>query len=173
MADGMRDRSDLKIGVFLIVFCGVVFYETFGLTSHFLLPIGPSFLPRVWLALLGFLSLLLVVGELRRAWSPVSEKQTKPADERQIAKLIEQWLKHYRLVIYSLAIFLAYILSLYVLGFLLSTILFLALLQWILSPRQLKQLPLLLVISVVSASVIYLIFQKYLYVFLPEGMLFQ
>ncbi len=169
----MRNRSDLIIGVLLLVFCGVIFYETFGLTRHFLLPIAPSFLPRVWLALLGFFSLLLVIGELRSGRSPGLDSQTKPAEERQIAKHIEQWLRRYRLVIYSLAIFLTYILTLYLLGFLLSTMLFLALLQWILSPRQLKQLPLLLVISVVSASVIYLIFQKYLYVFLPEGMLFQ
>ncbi|MFQ5850687.1 MAG: tripartite tricarboxylate transporter TctB family protein [Candidatus Binatia bacterium] len=169
----MRKRSDLIIGVLLLVFCAVVFYETFGLTSHFLLPIGPSFLPRVWLALLGFFGLLLVIGELRTGRSSVSDNQTERAEEREVARLVKQWFNHYRLVIYSLGTFLAYILSLYVLGFLLSTVLFLALLQWILSPRQLKQLPLLLLISVISASVIYWIFQEYLHVFLPEGLLFQ
>jgi hypothetical protein len=169
----MSNRSDLIIGVLLLGFCGVVFYETLGLTSHFLLPVGPSFFPRVWIALLGFFSLLLVASGLRRTPSSVSGRGEEPAEEAVVAQSVRQWLKHYRLVIYSLALFLAYIVSLYVLGFLLSTMIFLASLQWVLGPRELKQLPLLLFVSVVSAYVVYRIFQGYLHVFLPEGMVFQ
>ena len=169
----MSKRCDLIIGLLLLVFCGVVFYETFGLTSHFLLPISPSFFPRVWIALLGLFSLLLIVSNLRRGKSSVGNAPAEPVEESRVAEFIKQRIKHYRLVIYSLATFLAYILSLSVLGFLFSTMLFLALLQWILGPRQIRQLPFLLVISIVSAYAVHWIFQGYLHVFLPEGILFQ
>jgi hypothetical protein len=62
--------------------------------------------------------------------------------------------------------------SLILIGYLTATFLFVLGLSWSIGPRDVREIPKLTAIAIGTALATYLIFEKYLYVFLPRGMLF-
>jgi hypothetical protein len=79
---------------------------------------------------------------------------------------------NYRRVLWGFLIFLGYVACLDLIGFVTSTFLFILGMSWAVGPRKARELPKLFAVAAGTALVCYLLFEKYLYVFLPRGLLF-
>jgi hypothetical protein len=144
------------IGLGLLVFTGWL-YSTLGkIPANPLVPISPAFYPRFLLILTFLLSLALVVqdlsGQIKR------ERGT-----------YTNWLKPYQPTLLCFGVFGLYVLLIPKLGYLLSTILFVSSLQWLLGQPLWRRLPGSLLIGIGTSLVTYMVFEKYLHVFLPRG----
>ena len=146
------------IGVGLLVFSGWLYANLDKIPANPLVPIGPAFYPRFLLLLTLLLSLALVVQDVLAHLK--QEKKEKGA--------FINWL-NYQSTLLSFAVFGAYVLLIPKLGYLLSTILFVTALQWLLGKPLWRRLPGSLSIGIGTSLITYMIFEKYLHVFLPRG----
>jgi FtsH-binding integral membrane protein len=153
-------RQDLGIGLGLLIACGVLYWQAGSIPTPPFVPFGPAFYPRVILILLAGLSVWLVLEAVAGRRTPARAMAASgPAP-------------NYRLVVLSFAVFFAYVLGLSTLGYVASTTLFVLALSWVLGPRNPRDLPKLLALALGTAAVTFVVFEKYLYVFLPRGVLF-
>ncbi|MEK6600892.1 MAG: tripartite tricarboxylate transporter TctB family protein [Candidatus Binatota bacterium] len=146
------------IGVGLLAFSGWLYANLDKIPANPLVPIGPAFYPRFLLLLTLLLSLALVVQDVLAHLK--QEKKEKGA--------FINWL-NYQSTLLSFAVFGAYVLLIPKLGYLLSTILFVTALQWLLGKPLWRRLPGSLSIGIGTSLMTYVIFEKYLHVFLPRG----
>ncbi len=125
------------------------------------LPLGADFYPRVLLVVLAAGALLLLVVDILR-------------HRRQGVTRAE--LPRFRDVPHTIpaifAAFAGYVFLMPILGFLLATLAFVAVAQVLLGPHRLRDLPRIALVAVGAATVTYLVFERYLHVFLPRGLLF-
>ena len=154
-------RRDTGIGLGLLAFCGVLYWQTGAISTPPFVPIGPAFYPRVLLLLLAALAVWLLVENILRGRGP-SQGVKKPEGPPP----------NYRRVLLGFLVFLAYVASLNIIGYMTSTFLFILGLSWSVGPRDRRGLPKLIGVAFGTALVIYLVFEKYLFVFLPRGWLF-
>jgi putative tricarboxylic transport membrane protein len=153
-------RRDPAIGIGLLVFCGVLYWQAGLVPVPPFIPIGPSFYPRVMLIFLAGLAVWLIAEALfkKRAPAPASKKPAGPAP-------------NYRRVLWGFLLFLGYVVCLDLIGFVTSTFLFILGLSWAIGPRNVREIPKLVAVAAGTVLVCYLLFEKYLYVFLPRGLL--
>jgi hypothetical protein len=143
----------LSIGLFAL---------TFGLPPATVVPIGPAFYPRVVIALLGALSVILIVMDLRAARARAGTA-TVPAAAAAAGP-------NYRLVLATFIEFGLYIALLPLIGFRLATFAFVVALQVTLEwPRSPKHWALTLAVAIGTSAVCYIVFEDYLSVLLPRG----
>jgi putative tricarboxylic transport membrane protein len=154
-------KRDTGIGVGLLAFCGLLYWQAGLVSAPPFVPIGPAFYPRVILILLAGLALWLISEDLLRK-PPSVKKAAKPTGT----------VPNYRKVLVGFFVFLGYVAGLSLIGYLTATFIFVLGMSWIIGPRNVRQLPKLAAIAVGTALATYLIFEKYLYVFLPRGLLF-
>lgn len=154
-------KRDAGIGVGLLAFCCLLYWQAGLVSAPPFVPIGPAFYPRVILILLAGLSLWLIAEDLLRR-RPLAKGAAKPAGTAP----------NYRKVLLGFIIFLGYVAGLSLIGYLTATFLFVLGLSWSIGPRNIRELPKLIAIAVGTTLATYLVFQKYLYVFLPQGLLF-
>ena len=154
-------RRDTGIGVGLLAFCGLLYWQAGLVSTPPFVPIGPAFYPRVILILLAGLAVWLIAEDLLQRRAPAREaaKSAGPAPD-------------YRKVLLGFIVFLGYVAGLSLIGYPAATVLFVLTLSWSIGPRNVRELPKLIVIAIVTTLATYLIFEKYLYVFLPRGLLF-
>ena len=152
---------DTGIGVGLLVFCGILYWQAGLVSVPPFIPIGPSFYPRVVLVLLAGLAGWLIVEDTlkRRRGAKEAKKPAGPAP-------------NYRRVLIGFLVFLGYVACLDLIGYVASTFLFVLGLSWAVGPREFREMPKLVAVAIGTALVTYLVFEKYLYVFLPRGLLF-
>jgi putative tricarboxylic transport membrane protein len=152
---------DGGIGLGLLGLCGLLYWQSGGIPTPPFVPVGPAFYPRIILILLAALAVWLILGDaLARPRRP-----GRPAT-RAASPL------NYRLLVICFIVFGAYVVGLSLLGFLLATFLFVLALGWIMGPHQVRELPKLAAVAIATSVATYLIFEKYLHVFLPRGRLF-
>lgn len=154
-------KRDAGIGVGLLTFCGLLYWQAGLVSAPPFVPIGPAFFPRVILILLAGLAVWLIAEDLFRRRSP-ARRAVKPAGPAP----------NYGKVILGFIIFLGYVAGLSLIGYLTATFLFVIGLSWSIGPRNIRELPKLIAIAVGTTLATYLVFEKYLYVFLPQGLLF-
>ena len=154
-------RRDAGIGVGLLAFCGLIYWQAGFVSAPPFVPIGPAFYPRVVVILLAGLALWLIAEDILRGRAP-ARKAIKPAGPAP----------NYRKVLLGFIVFLGYVAGLSLIGYLAATFLFVLGLSWSIGPRNVRELPKLVAIAVGTVLATYLIFEKYLYVFLPQGLLF-
>ena len=154
-------RRDTAIGVGLLVFCGILYWQAGLVSVPPFIPIGPSFYPRVVLVLLAGLAVWLIVEDTlkRRAPAKAAKKPAGPPP-------------NYRRVLIGFLVFLGYVACLDLIGYMASTFLFVLGLSWAIGPRNMREMPKLVVVAAGTALATYVIFERYLYVFLPRGLLF-
>jgi hypothetical protein len=113
------------------------------------------------LIFLGGLAVWLIAEDLfkKRTIAGEEKKATGPAP-------------NYRRVLWGFLLFLGYVACLDLIGFLTSTFLFVLGMSWAIGPRKVREIPKLSAVAAGTALVCYLLFEKYLYVFLPRGLLF-
>lgn len=152
---------DGGIGLGLLGACVVLYWQTGAIPTPPFVPLGPALYPRIVLILLAALAVWLILADiLARPKGP--QVQSKPAASRP----------NYRLVLICFVVFGGYVIGLSLLGYLLATFLFVLGLGWIMGARQTRELPKLLALAAGTTLATYLIFEKYLHVFLPRGLLF-
>ncbi len=154
-------RRDTAIGAGLLAFCAFLYWQAGLVSAPPFVPIGPAFYPRVILVLLAGLAVWLIAEDLLR----------RPAPARKTGKAAGP-VPEYRKVLLGFTIFLGYVAGLSLIGYLAATFLFVLVLSWSIGPRNVRELPKLVVIAIGTTLATYLIFEKYLYVFLPQGVLF-
>jgi putative tricarboxylic transport membrane protein len=152
---------DTSIGVGLLALCGLLYWQAGLVSVPPFIPIGPSFYPRVMAIFLAGLAVWLIAEDLfkKRTSARETKKATGPAP-------------NYRRVLWGFLIFLGYVACLDLIGFVTSTFLFILGLSWAIGPRNAREIPKLFAVAAGTALVCYLLFEKYLYVFLPRGLLF-
>lgn len=152
---------DSGIGFGLLALCGVLYWQAGTISTPPFVPIGPAFYPRIVLVLLAGLAVWLILEDVlaarRRATRAATTSEPRP---------------HYRLVLTCFLVFGGYVVGLSFLGYSLATFLFVLGLGWILGPRQIQALPKLLLSAAGTTVATSLIFERYLHVFLPRGLLF-
>jgi putative tricarboxylic transport membrane protein len=150
------------IGVGLLAFSGWLYANLHKIPANPLVPIGPALYPRIILLLTILLSLILVIQGLVAPQTDQTEKNKESTSS-------ESWLKKYRPTLLAFLVFGLYVLLLPKLGYLLSTVMFVTALQWLLGAPSLRRLPGSLVVGVGTSLATYVVFEKYLHVFLPKG----
>jgi putative tricarboxylic transport membrane protein len=75
-------------------------------------------------------------------------------------------------VLVGFVLFLAYVVALSAIGYLAATFLFVLGMSWAMGPRTTRELPKLAVVALGTTVITFLVFEKYLHVFLPRGVLF-
>ncbi len=152
---------DGGIGLGLLGLCGLLYWQTGGIPTPPFVPIGPAFYPRITLILLAALAVWLILGDaLARPRRP-----TRPGTPSASPL-------NYRLVVLCFIVFGGYVIGLSLLGFLLATFLFVLALGWLMGPHEYRELPKLAAVALATTVLTYLIFEKYLHVFLPRGLFF-
>jgi len=152
---------DVGIGIGLLAFCGFLYWQAGLVSVPPFIPIGPAFYPRAVLILLAGLAMWLIVEDLLKGQAPArgAKKPAGPAP-------------NYPRVLLGFFVFLGYVAALDLIGFLTSTFIFVLGLSWAMGPRNVREVPKLVAVAIGTALVNYLIFEKYLHVFLPRGVLF-
>ena len=152
---------DASIGFGLLGLSGLLYWQA-GLTpTPPFVSIGPAFYPRVILILLAGLAVWLIAEDIlrRRVPSPRVKRPAGPTPD-------------YGRVVLAFFVFLGYVAGLSLLGYLAATFLFVLGLSWAIGPRNIREIPKLVAMAIGTALVTFLVFEKYLYVFLPRGWLF-
>ncbi|MFQ5847426.1 MAG: tripartite tricarboxylate transporter TctB family protein [Candidatus Methylomirabilales bacterium] len=156
--------GDLIAAAFLLIVAALFYVQSLGLPPPPpVLPdiLGTAIFPQVLAALLAILGMALAAQKL---------VQMRPGGIERPDPLT--LFREHHLILKSLLLFLLFVLLLQPFGFLIAATVFLIAGQWLLSPREWGYLPTVIAVSVGSTFAIYFFFQKFLFVFLPEGTLF-
>ena len=145
----------------------LLLFNTMGISTPPIVPLGPAFYPRILLALLLIMGMILFIFDISKQ-KPSGERK----EDKKKALKDEGWLIKYKKIIWGFVVFGLYILLIPIIGFYSTTAIVLVILQGLLGYKELKQLSLFFVISIVTTVCIYLIFEKYLMVVFPKGRLF-
>jgi hypothetical protein len=124
-------------------------------------PYGPAFYPRVILLVLGALAAWLIVQAImmRPGGTGTESGRTEPFSGSGKARV-------------GFAVFFAYVVALSLIGYLAATFLFVLGMSWVMGPRRARELPKLGAVALATTVVTYLVFERYLHVFLPRGFWF-
>ena len=135
---------------------------TRGLPQSPFVPIGPDFYPRIVLAIMAVLSVILIVSDLWR-----KRAQSTPASAEAVAA---PEIRNYRLVGVTFAVFAGYVILLPLVGYRIATFVFMVALQAVFEPpRSARRWMMVLISAFVTAALTYMVFQHYLSVLLPRG----
>lgn len=130
-----------------------LFALTFGLEGNPLVPIGPGFYPRIVLGLTAVLAAALVASDA------FSRKRIEPGPAA-----------NYGAVLLHFAVFGLYVAALPWLGFRIATFAYVAAANALLDlPRSVKGVFRVAALAVLTATVVYVVFEHYLSVLMPRG----
>jgi len=155
-------KADRYIGIILIIFSAFMYTQTFKFPPAMLGTLGAGFFPKILFTLLGLAGLGLIIGSF-------IQNKKRPLEKTFSLRVA---LQRHSLVILSFVLVFIYIVAMHFLGFLWATLGFMISLMWFLSPRKIKSLPLIIIISWGLTLFIYYSFLKLLQIFLPEGVVF-
>jgi putative tricarboxylic transport membrane protein len=158
---------DAVIALIIVATSILLLFNTMGIPTPPIVPLGPAFYPRILLALLLIMGMILFVLDISKRQLLGEGK----GDKKKALKDKEGYIR-YKKVIWSFIAFGLYILFIPIIGFYSSTAIVLVILQGILGYREPKQIPLFFMTSMITTVCIYLIFERYLMVVFPKGPLF-
>ncbi len=134
----------------------LLFWLTLDLKDSPLVPIGPGFYPRIVLGITAALGLWMLVGDFLGRAKQVSAPTAANAN--------------YAAVAMHFAVFGLYVGALPNLGFRLSTFLYIAVANALMDPpRGAKGWLRVVALALVTAAVVYIVFERYLSVLMPRG----
>ena len=146
-------------GLVCLVVSLAMLFMTLALPPASMVPIGPAFYPRIVLIVTAFLSLILVVMDVRAARGDVVAAPVSKGPA-----------PNYRLVLTTFVLFGLYIVFLPKLGFRISTFLFVFALQTALEwPTSPKRWLVVLLVALATSAICHFVFEDYLLVLLPRG----
>jgi hypothetical protein len=139
-------RRDTGIGLGLLAFCGLIYWQAGLVPAPPFVPIGPAFYPRTVSVILGGFALWLIAEDLLKRRAP-PKKTSGPAPA-------------YGRVAGGFAVFVGYVASLSILGYVTATFCFVLAMSWIAGPRRREELPKLIAVAAATTLVTYLVFEK-------------
>jgi hypothetical protein len=146
-------------GLVVLVACAVLYWLTLDLKTNPLVPIGPAFYPRIVIGVTAAFAVLVVLADAlaRRGRAPVA---SAPAAARP----------NYGLVALEFAVFGIYVVALPYLGFRVATFLYvIAAAAPLARPQGAGGWGKMIVLALITASLTYFVFERYLSVLLPRG----
>ena len=147
---------DGYIAAGVLALCALLWRQLAAVPANPLVPIGPTFYPRILLGVTGALAAALVISDLRVRRAPaVSGAPRVPARTRQA------------LIVFGASALYAFLMP--GIGFVAATILYVGGLAWTLAAPTLRRLPGAMVLGILTAAGAYLVFERYLNVFLPRA----
>lgn len=161
-------KRDLYLGIGFFLFSIGVWIASFSIKHLVVARIGSAFVPQLAAALLGVLSIVLILQSVHRAPKGSIAETTKTASlTEQETETASNRKKRVRL---TFLLILFYLIFLEPVGFLITTALYLFFQFWVLSRRK-PNLPLYGIIAVFTSVIIYYLFVKVFVLFLPAGIL--
>lgn len=148
-------------GLLLLGIAGLLAVQARQIPRSPFLSIGADFFPRVLLGILGAGAALLLARDVLRS-------RRKQGTQEKVARFRE--IPHS--VPSAFAAFAVYVFLMPTLGFFLATLTFVAVAQVLLGPHRPRDLPRIALVALGTAAGTYLVFERYLHVFLPRGVLF-
>jgi hypothetical protein len=144
--------KDIWMPISLIIVSLIFWCQSYSLPPARYDPLGSSFFPRLLLTLIIGLNVVDLFIQLLSKKSNDSSK-------------INYW-ETYKYIIYFLILIFLYLTIIYlgIINFAIVTFIFLLIFMWMLSPKKLNFLPMILLINVGILLIIYLVFVKYLWV---------
>lgn len=155
-------KADKYIGAILVAFSVFMYLQTFKFPPAMLGTLGAGFFPKILFTLLSCAGVGLIITNF-------TQNRKRPEEETFSLKVA---LRAHSLVILSFLLIFIYIVAMYYFGFLWATFGFMLSMMWLLGPRKIKNLPLIIIISGGMTFIIYYSFLKLLQIFLPEGIAF-
>lgn len=152
--------SDRAIGLLLLVFCGVMWSQTYAIRTPAFAQfqqLDSPFFPRLIIILLAICSAILLVrgtGRLVPAGGPAG-----------VVRVVRDG----RHVLVTLALFVLYVLAMPILGYVPATTVYLVAMQLYLRPRGPKGIAAVVLLSAVGSYALALVFTQFLHVVLPRG----
>jgi len=163
-------KADKSIGVLLILFSAFMYWQAGRLPAGTFGTGGADFVPKIIFVLLALSGAILAAGAYFKTRTPVEaggkiQKKSPGAAAKEI-------LAAHKSVITAFLVFFGYVILMYYLGYLIATAVFMPVMMWVLGPRTLKSAGIIAVVTVGVVLGIYVIFEKFLKIFLPSGNLF-
>lgn len=155
-------KRDLINSLVILLFCGLAYYGASAIPERSLGKTEGDFFPNIIIVTLTILSLFLLIKSIYQFIKSEKEINTTSFKEK---------IKENKKVIFTFLLFGLYIFVMPYIGYFVSSVTFLFLLYLLLSPNKKK----LWIVFLGIIGVTYLlsfVFQKFLLVFLPTGMLF-
>lgn len=160
-------NKNIQSGIFLLLVSVVMFVATLSFKQLTTSQVGPAFMPQIISALIGLMSIAIIIEGYRKVKSGTKGDPDEEGEEVQgNAKEIS-----YRPVIQSFVLMAIYVAVMPVVGFLITTMLYMFLQMMILSSKPERRWLLFAIVSVVASSVIYYVFRNVFYIMLPSGLL--
>ncbi|MDH3579832.1 MAG: tripartite tricarboxylate transporter TctB family protein [Hyphomicrobiales bacterium] len=160
-----RLNRDAWLAVFLLVFCGFMFWASFDIREPDYGVLAPSVWPRVILAALSVLCLVYLVQSLRAGPAAPGDEAAEGPDS------LIGYLSYWRNPIICFVLFAAYLALLPILGMLLDGIVFVFVLLCALGGWSPRQLALHAGVAVIAVGGMWSLFTFGLNVLLPTGTL--
>jgi hypothetical protein len=147
---------DGTIAVGVLALCAILWRQLGAVPANPLVPIGPTFYPKILLGVTAFLGLALLVADLTSGRRP------------DVAGRRRGWTA-YRPAVVAFGVSILYAWLLPGIGYLAATSVFVAGLAWGLGSPTLRRVPGNLLLGLLTAAGTYLLFERYLQVFLPTA----
>ena len=163
-------NHDRIAGIVILIFCAFFYYQSFGISNQNLTGLEATFFPRILLAAIAALALLLLIRSF--FIKSATAKKVEQAEEGETGAQRKWWK-----VPLIFALFAIYILLIDILGFTVSSFLFMTIVYLIaITATPLKKtvkkhavsVGFLLVVSITLTF----IFERFLSVYLPKGLFF-
>ena len=160
-------NKNIQSGIFLLLVSVVMFAATLSFKQLTTSQVGPAFMPQIIAALIGLMSIAIIIEGYRKMKSGTEggleeEGEEEPGNAKEVS---------YRPVIQSFVLMAIYVAVMPIVGFLITTMLYMFLQMMILSSKPERRWLLFTVVSVVASSVIYYVFRNVFYIMLPSGLL--
>ncbi|MBQ7145552.1 MAG: tripartite tricarboxylate transporter TctB family protein [Lachnospiraceae bacterium] len=158
--------QNIVIGAIVIIFSAVMMFQSSKIqVDKFASSVvdNAAFMPRLIFAILIVIGVVLVVMGVQE----IGKNKGKLLEGEALEKASRETLRS----LGALCILLAYILCFKPVGFVISSILFLVGMMYYMTKKEDRKPVLFIIIAVVMTLVVYFCFQKFLYIYLPNGIL--
>ncbi len=159
--------GELLIGIFLIIFCIIIFLQAGDLPSFNETVLNAGSFPKFIAVILSILCLILIVSKAIELF-----RQRTKTTKLNYKKYFKEVFKEYKLVFFALISLFLYIFLMQFIGFIVTTILFIISTGFIIGPKKKKNVLIISGVAVVITFSTYLFFQNVLHVRFPTGLFF-
>lgn len=158
-----KNRFEIPLYSFLLVFCAVFFYGTFQIRKGRAATLSDTFMPRLTIIILAVLLLVLLCQSIAKQWKFRGEKQSE--EEKAVNRFCTLRF-FYVLVIMAVSVWL-----MDKLGFVISMTIFLLLLFIGLAENGKPKWKIILPLSILFPLVMFIVYLKVFSILLPPGIL--
>lgn len=158
-----RVNSDVLIAVFLLLGCGILFYDTFFYRETPLAIVKSSVWPRVVLGLLFVFSIIYLIQSLR----------TAPSSEERKTIVLVDWIRSNQNIFWCYGLFALFLITLPWLGMLIGGGLFVFAVLTAMGKNEMRSHLINAAIAILAMGVMWALFTFGLNVILPQGEIFR